>query len=73
VAEVKTELKQGRNLEAGAVAEPIEECWLLSSFTVLLLTQDQPSRGGPTHNGLGHPNQSVMKKMSYRVAYSLML
>lgn len=40
---------QGRNLEAGTEAEPMEECCLLACSTCFLLTQDQVPRGGTTH------------------------
>ena len=52
------ELKQGRNLEAGAVAaEPMAGCcvWLVSPGLLSLpsyRTQDHQPRGGLTHNVL---------------------
>ena len=51
------ELKQGRNLKAGADAEAMEGCCLLTCFTWLappaLLSQGHQPKDGPTHNGLG--------------------
>ena len=69
------ELKQGRNLKPGADAEAMEgHCLLPASPCFLSLlsyrTQDHQSRGGTTHNGLP-PYQSLIKKMPYRLACSL--
>ena len=58
------ELTQGRNLEAGADAEAMEDAayWLASPGLLSLLsyrTQDYQSRDGTTHNGpspLDHNN-----------------
>jgi hypothetical protein len=36
-------------------------------------TQDHQPRYGPTHNRLGPPHQSQMKKMPYSLAYRLIL
>ena len=52
------ELKQGRNLKAGADAEAMERAayWLASTGLLSLLsyrTQDHQPRDGTTHNGLG--------------------
>jgi hypothetical protein len=54
------ELKQDWNLEAGADAEPMEECcpWLGPHGLLSLLsykTQDHQPRGDSTPNGLGPP------------------
>ena len=53
-------LKRGRNLEARADAEAMEECCLLDCFPGLLnllshRTQDHQPRDGSTHSGLGPP------------------
>jgi hypothetical protein len=62
------ELKQGRNLEAGADAEAMEGCCFLACSLGLLLNlfsnriQDHQPRDGPTHNGLS-PFTSINKKM----------
>jgi hypothetical protein len=50
------ELKQGRNLEAGADTEAMKGCYLLACFSWLaqLLsyrTQDYQPKDGTTHNG----------------------
>ena len=57
---IAQELKQGRNLEAGADAEAIEECCLLAYSLWLAQpasyrTQDLQPRDDPTHNRLGNP------------------
>jgi hypothetical protein len=54
------ELKQGRNLEAGADKEAMAECCILacSSWLTSLLfyrTQDHQPKDDTTHNGLGPP------------------
>jgi hypothetical protein len=61
--EVKTELKQARNLEAGADAEAVEGAasWLAPHGLLSLLsyrTQDHQPCSGHTHNGLG-PSTSI--------------
>ena len=57
------ELKQGRNLEAGADAEATEECCLLAcSYLLSLLsysTQGHYPSSGTTHNGFGPPSSTV--------------
>jgi hypothetical protein len=58
------------NLEAEADAEAVVGCCFLSCS---YKTQDHQPRDGPTHNGLGPPHQSLIKKMPYRLAYSLIL
>ena len=65
------ELKQGRDLEAGADAEAMEGCCIVPCLLLMACsyrTQDHQLRGGTT---LSH--QLLMKKMSYWLAYSLML
>jgi hypothetical protein len=50
--------------------------WLASPSLLSLLSyrpQDHQPRGGPTHNGLGSPHQSLIKKMPYLLACSLIL
>ena len=50
------ELKQDRNLEAGADAEAMEECIsLLLMACSAYKTQDHQLRDGTTHNGQGFP------------------
>jgi len=61
-------LKQSRDLESGANAKAMEGCCLLAcSCGFLILTsyrsQDHQLRDGPTHNGLGLPHQSLIKKI----------
>jgi hypothetical protein len=70
---VRGELKQGRNLEAGADAEAMEgaaDWFALHSFHSLLSCriQDFHPRVGPTHVELGPSHQSVIKKMVNRLA-----
>jgi hypothetical protein len=67
----RQELKQDRNLEAGADAEAMEGCCLLVYPTphglLSLLSyrvKDYHPRDGSTHKGLG-PLSSVSKKMPY--------
>ena len=62
-------LKQGRNLEAGADAEAMEGCCLLSC------SSGPPVQGWHPHNGLLHPHpyQSLIKKIPCRLACSLIL
>jgi hypothetical protein len=67
--EVRTPLKQGWNLQAGADAEAMEGAanWIASHglFTLLSYrTQDHQSGDGPTFNGLGPPTLLV-EKMPY--------
>ena len=66
---------QGRNLEAGTEAEAMEVCCLLASLPGLLSyrTQNHQPRDSTTHNALGPPHQLLIKKMQYRLAYSLIL
>jgi hypothetical protein len=48
--------------------------WLAPHGLLNLLsyrTQDHQPRDGATHNGLGPPHQSPIKKMSCRLAYNL--
>jgi hypothetical protein len=68
---------QGRNLEAGADAEAMEGCCLLacsSWFSQSAFIQNpgpsaqgwpHPQWAGSTHNGLGPPQQSLIKKMYF--------
>jgi hypothetical protein len=58
--EVRTELKQGWNLDVGADAEAMEGTayWLAHHGLLNLLsyrTQDHQPRDGTTYNGLGPP------------------
>ena len=69
--EVRTGTQAGKNLEADA--EAMEGCCLLACSSWLsqpacYRTHDHQSRGGPTHNGLGPPHQSLIKKMPYSLA-----
>ena len=63
IIKANQELKQGRNLEAGADTEAQEECCLLACASRLAKppsnrTQDQQSMDGTTHNGRGGPSLS---------------
>jgi hypothetical protein len=65
------ELKQGRNLEAGADSEAMEACYSLAcslwlAQPALYRTQDHYPRDGTTHNGLGLHHQSLIEKVLYR-------
>ncbi|EDL09855.1 mCG145147, partial [Mus musculus] len=63
--------RQGRDLEAGADEEAMEGCCIVPCLLLMACsyrTQDHQLRGGTT---LSH--QLLMKKMSYWLAYSLML
>jgi hypothetical protein len=61
------ELKQGRNLEAGADTEAMEGCHLLSCFTWLWFSLIEPRttslRMAPPTMGQAHPCESLLKKM----------
>ena len=66
------ELIQGRNVEAGAGAEAMEECCLLACFPGLfsLLSyrpQDHQPRNGTTHNGLGSPMSIINQENSLQL------
>ena len=66
---LRQELKQGRNLEAGADVEATGNaaCWLAPHGFLILLSnriQDHQPGDGPTHDGLGPP--TITKKMLYR-------
>ena len=69
------ELKQGRNLEAGADAEAMEECcllvcssWLVQPAFFIEATTTSPGMAPPTM-GWALPHQSLIKKMPYRLAH----
>ena len=72
------ELKQSRNLEEGAAAEATEGAvhWLVPQGLLNLCsyrTQDHQLRDRTTYNGLGPSHQSLVKKMAYRLAHSLIV
>lgn len=67
--------KSGRNLEAGADVEAMQGCCLLAcslmaSLAHFLTEPGQQPRNDTTHNGLGPPYQSLIKKILYRFVYS---
>ena len=69
---IAQELKQGRNLEAGADAEAIEECCLLACFPWLAQPVFFPTELGSMNPGMvpptigwALPHQSLIKKISY--------
>jgi hypothetical protein len=73
----RQELKHGRNLVAGANAAAMEGCRLLVCFSWLpqfcFLTEHRTTSPGiaPPTMGRALPHQSLIKKMPYRLAYSL--
>jgi hypothetical protein len=71
------ELTQGRNLEAGADAEDMEDAayWLASQGSLSLLpykVQDHQPKADITNQELHHP-PSLIKKMLFGLAYHLIL
>ena len=70
------ELKQGRNLEAGAGAEAVEGWCLLACSSWLVLIEPRTTVQGwhhPQCTSPFPPNQSLIKKMHYVLACSLIL
>ena len=63
------ELKQGRNLEAGADAEAMEGCCLLACFPWLaqlaFINLDDQLRDGTTHNEPSPIHRSLIETMPY--------
>jgi len=65
------ELKQERNLEAGADAEAMEKCSLLVCLACLLIEPRTTSPGvDPPVTSWNLPHQSLIKNMPYTVVYS---
>jgi hypothetical protein len=68
----KQEIKQGRILETGAVAEAMEECRPSHALLTVLSyrTQDHEPRGLYYLQWAGSSHQSVTKKKLCRLVYS---
>jgi len=56
---------QGRNLEAGADAEAMEECCLLAFSAYFLIEPRAMCPGMVPHNGLSPPTSITYQKIPY--------